>query len=262
VTAQLNIKHLFIGGIIPGLVLVFALSVTGVIISLKNKSTEKFRFDGKEAGKALMNSLGELLLPVVIITLFFTGVTTLVETASVAVVYTIILEVVIKKDLRLRDLFKVFQRCLPIIGGVLVILAMAKGLSNYIVDAEVPMFLTTFFQEKIQSPVVFLLLLNLILLITGCLMDIYSAILVVAPLIIPLGALYGIHPVQLGIIFLANLELGYLTPPVGLNLFLASYSFKTPLLKIYKSVWPFFLILLAMILLITFVPWLSTALLK
>ena len=137
---------------------------------------------------------------------------------------------------------------------------MAKGLSYFIVDAEVPMLLTDFFSTHVHSPLVFLLLLNIVLLITGCLMDIFSAIMVVAPLIIPLGEMYGIHPVQLGIIFLANLQLGYLTPPVGLNLFLASYAFETPLAKIYKGVVPFFIVLLLMVLLITYVPAISLSL--
>ena len=184
------------------------------------------------------------------------------ETAAVAVIYAIIIEVFIHKDIKLRDLPGVLMKCIPIIGGVLVILAMAKGLSYYIVDAEVPMRLSAWTTANIHSKYLFLLLLNVALLITGCLMDIFSAILVVVPLIIPLAEAFGIHPVHLGIIFLANLELGYLTPPVGLNLFLASYRFNQPLVKIYRNVVPFFLALLCTVLLITYVPWISTGLLK
>ncbi|HSQ35952.1 MAG TPA: TRAP transporter large permease subunit, partial [Candidatus Binatia bacterium] len=156
---------------------------------------------------------------------------------------------------------QVLLKCMPIIGGVLAILALAKGLSYFIVDAEIPMQLTAWVQSHIGSKYVFLLLLNLALLITGCFMDIFSAILVVVPLIIPLGNLFGIHPVHLGIIFLANMELGYLTPPVGMNLFLASYRFNEPMGKIYKDVFPFLIIQLIAVLLITYVPFLSTGLL-
>ena len=151
---------------------------------------------------------------------------------------------------------------MPVIGGVLAILAMAKGLSYYIVDAEIPMQLTAWVQSTIHSKYIFLLLLNIALLITGCFMDIFSAIMVVVPLIIPLGNLFGIHPVHLGIIFLANMELGYLTPPVGLNLYLASYTFNEPIGKIYKDVFPFLLIQLVAVLLITYVPFLSTGFLR
>ena len=137
-----------------------------------------------------------------------------------------IVEVVIHRDIKIRELSQVLLKCMPIIGGVLAILALAKGLSYYIVDAEIPMQLTAWVQATIRSKYVFLLLLNIALLITGCFMDIFSAIMVVVPLIIPLGNLFGIHPVHLGIIFLANMELGYLTPPVGLNLYLASYTIQ------------------------------------
>jgi C4-dicarboxylate transporter DctM subunit len=152
-------------------------------------------------------------------------------------------------------------KSIPIIGGVLIILSLANGLKYYIVDAQVPIRLTEWVQASITSKYVFLLLLNIGLLITGCLMDIFSAIMVVVPLIIPLGNVFGIHPVHLGIIFLANMELGYLTPPVGLNLFLASYRFNEPMGKLYKDVFPFFLIQLVAVLLITYVPFLSTGLL-
>jgi tripartite ATP-independent transporter DctM subunit len=191
---------------------------------------------------------------------YFTGLTTVVETAALAVVYTMLLTL-FKKEMTLNLLTRVLRRGIPVIGGVLVILAMAKGLSYYIVDAQVPTMLTAFFRDHISSRFVFLILLNLALLLTGTLMDIYSAILVVAPLIIPLGVLYDVHPVQLGIIFLANLQLGYLTPPVGMNLFLASYTFEEPMSRIYRQVIPFLLVLIVAVLLITYVPWFSLALL-
>jgi tripartite ATP-independent transporter DctM subunit len=198
---------------------------------------------------------------VIILAGYFTGVTTLVETGAIAVLYSLVIEMAVHRDLRLRDLPRVFLKCIPIVGGVLIILAAAKGLSYYIVDAEVPMSLSAWVQENIHSKFVFLVLLNVGLLVTGCLMDIFSAILVVVPLIIPMGAAFGVHPVHLGVIFLANLGVGYLTPPVGLNLFLAAYRFNEPLVKIYRDVIPFFLVLLAVVLVITYVPWFSTGLL-
>jgi TRAP-type C4-dicarboxylate transport system permease large subunit len=187
---------------------------------------------------------------------------TIVESAAVAAIYALVVELVIHRDLKIKDMPKTLGKCLPIIGGVLTILALANGLSYYIIDAEIPMKLTAWVQAAVSSKYVFLLILNLALLVVGCFLDIYSAILVVVPLIIPLGNLFQINPVHLGIIFLANLELGYLTPPVGLNLYLASYRFNEPMVKIYKDVQVFLFLRLATVLLITYVPFLTIALLQ
>ncbi len=253
VVAGISIKDLFLGGIIPGILMVAALAVMGVIHAWRRK-VPLVKFDPKEAGKATAGALWEILLPVIIILGYFLGITTIVETGSIAVVYALVVEVFIHRDIRPRDISLVFLKSIPIIGGVLIILAAARGLSFFIVDARVPMMLTDWVQAHIQSKYVFLILLNLALLVTGCFMDIFSAITVVVPLIVPLAGLFGIHPVHLGIIFLANLELGYLTPPVGLNLFLASYRFEKPLPQVYKRVLPFFLVLLVMVLCITYIP--------
>jgi C4-dicarboxylate transporter DctM subunit len=261
VVAQINIKHMFVGGLVPGLLMVLTLSGIGVVFAVKNK-VASVPFQPAEAWQAIKESIWEILLPIIILLGFFLGVTSLVETGAVAVIYALVVEVFIHRDIKPRELPGVFMKCIPIIGGVLVILAMARGLSFKIVDAEVPMQLTAWTRANIHSKYLFLFVLNIALLITGCLMDIFSAITVVVPLIIPLGELFGIHPVHLGIIFLANLELGYLTPPVGLNLFLASYRFEQPLVRIYRNVVPYFLALLATVLLITYVPWISTGLLS
>ena len=260
VIAGISIKDMFLGGIIPGFVMVLALVVFSIIYASKKRPVrEPFRI--KEALAAMKNAIWEILLPVVIIGGYFGGLTTLVESAAVAVIYTLVVEVFIHRDLKLKDLRQVVSKSIPIIGGVLIILSLAYGLYYFIVDAQVPMKLTAWVQANIGSKYVFLLLLNIALLITGCLMDIFSAIMVVVPLIIPLGALFGIHPVHLGIIFLANMELGYMTPPVGLNLFLASYRFNEPMAKLYKDVLPFFFIQLVSVLLITYIPVLTTGLL-
>ncbi len=257
VMAQISVKDMFLGGIIPGVILVLALAVMGVVASFHKKRNSTF--NPSDLFPALKDAIGELFLPILILAGYFGGFFTLVETGAVSVVYSLFLEGVIHRDLKKSDLKVIMQKSLPIIGGILMILAVSKGLSYYLVDAEVPMALTAFVRDNINSKILFLIILNVILLLTGCLMDIYSAILVVGPLVIPMGELFGIHPVQLGIIFLANLQLGYLTPPVGMNLFLASYRFETPLVEIYRKVVPFLLVLLVMVLLITYVPWFSLA---
>jgi len=185
-----------------------------------------------------------------------------VEVSAFSVVYIAVVEVFIRKDIALKDIPKVFAKAVPIIGGVLAILTMAKGLSYAIIDSGVPDSFAAWMQGAISSKYVFLLLLNLSLLVVGCLMDIFSAILVVLPLIVPLGYAYGIDPVHLGIIFIMNLEVGFLTPPVGLNLFLASYRFEKPFIKICRYVLPYLAIQFAVVLLVTYVPWLSNGLIQ
>ncbi|MEW5815675.1 MAG: TRAP transporter large permease subunit [Spirochaetota bacterium] len=261
VVAQVGIKDMFIGGLVPGLLMVITLSVMGVISALKNR-VERIPFKLKSALAAVRESIWEILLPVIILIGFFGGITNLIETAAVAVIYAFIIEVFVHQDIKLKQIPGVVLKCMPIIGGVLIILAGAKGLSYFIVDAEIPSKLSAWVEMTISSKYLFLFLLNIALLITGCLMDIFSATLVVVPLILPLSELFNIHPVHMGAIFLSNLGLGYLTPPVGLNLFLASYRFNQPLSRIYKNVVPFFLALLVAVLFITYLPWLSTGLLK
>ena len=261
VIAQINIKQMFVGGILPGLLMVITICGIGVFTAVTHK-VRPVPFQIKEAVAAIKDSFWEILLPVIILLGYFGGLFTLVETGAVAVIYALIIELGVHRDLSIKELPRVMLKCIPIVGGVLIILAAAKGLSYYLVDAEVPMRLSSWVQANISSKYVFLILLNLALLITGCLMDIFSAILVVVPLIIPMGAAFGIHPVHLGVIFLANLGVGYLTPPVGLNLFLAAYRFNQPLVRIYRNVIPFFLALLGVVLLITYVPWFSVGLLR
>jgi tripartite ATP-independent transporter DctM subunit len=193
---------------------------------------------------------------------YFSGLFTLVEASAIAVIYVIIVEVFINRDIAIVDIPKVFEKAIPITGGVLAILAMAKALSYGIIDSRLPEHFAFWMQGAVKSKFVFLLLLNCALLVVGCLMDIFSAILVVLPLIVPLGHAYGIDPVHLGIIFIMNLEVGFLTPPVGMNLFLASYRFEQPFAKICRYVLPFLLIQFAVVLLVTYVPLLSTFLIK
>jgi tripartite ATP-independent transporter DctM subunit len=183
-----------------------------------------------------------------------------VEVSAAAVVYVLIVEMAIHREISLRSLGTILSKSLPITGGILSILALAQALSYYIVDSRVPEFFAQWMQDTVSSKWLFLLLLNAALLITGCLVDIFSAIMIILPLISPLGAVYGIDPVHLGIIFLINMEAGFLTPPVGLNLFLASYRFEKPFTTICRRVFPFLLIQLIVVLLVTYVPALSMAL--
>ncbi len=261
VVAQVSIKDMFLGGVIPGVLMVIALSIFGVVAAVKQK-VPRIPFKAGEVFRTFMDSFWEILLPFIIMIFYFGGITTIVETGAVAVIYALIAEMFIHRDIPFKSIGNVFIKSLPIIGGVLIILAASRGLSYYIVDAEIPMKLAAWVDLHISSRYVFLIFLNLALLATGMLMDIFSAIMVVVPLILPLGKLFGINPVHLGIIFLANLELGYLTPPVGLNLFLAAYRFEKPLSKIYRTVIPFFILLLVAVLLITYVPWFSLGLLR
>ncbi len=261
VVAQISIKKMFAGSILPGSLMVLAL-VIFVIVTSKKEKIKRIPFNKKELFPSIFESFWEILIPIVILFFFFKGITTLVETGAITVIYVLVVEIFIKRDIKLRELPAVFLKSIPIVGGVLIILSVAKGLSYYIVDAEIPMQLTEWMQSHIHSKYLFLLILNVVLLITGCLMDVFSAIMVVVPLIIPLGNAYGIDPVHLGIIFLANLEVGYLTPPVGINLFLASYRFNEPLVKIYRAVVPFLIVMLISVLVITYVPWVTTVLLN
>jgi tripartite ATP-independent transporter DctM subunit len=216
-----------------------------------------------EAVRAIWGAKWELLLPFLALGAIFSGLATLVEAAALTAFYALFTQVVMHRDISLRKgLLKVFTECVVLVGGVLIILAVAQGLTSYLVDAQVPARLMEWAQQHIGSKVVFLLSLNILLLLVGCLMDIFSAIVVVVPLIVPLGAAFGVDPVHLGIIFVANLELGYLTPPVGLNLFLAAYRFERPLLSIWRSVLPMLAILAFGVLLVTYMPWLTLGLLR
>ena len=253
IIAQLDIKAMFLGGIIPGLLLVLSLVITGFIYTSKHP-IKRVKSTASECASSLAASFWEILLPFIIIFSYFSGLTTLVETGAVAVLYTMLVEFVIKRELHLKDMFTIARKSVPIIAGILIILGMAKVLSYYMIDEQIPQRFADWIGLHIHSKILFLFLLNIALLLVGCFMDIYSAIMVVVPLIIPLGEIFGIHPIHLGIIFLANLELGYITPPVGLNLFLASYRFNVPLEKMYRAVVPFFLIMLLTVFIITYVP--------
>ncbi len=254
VVAWVPIPDLFVAGIVPGLLMVGAVCLLSLREGLRAESS-RVPFDRQEALRAISSAKWELVLPVVILTGIFGGLMTLVEAAAVAAVYTLFTEATIHRDLDVRnDLPRVFVMCTTLIGGVFIILGVALGLTNYLVDAQVPMKATAWVKSYIESPLLFLLAINVFLLIVGCLMDIYSAIVVVVPLLTPIATAFGIEPLHLAMIFLVNLELGYMTPPVGMNLFMASIRFERPLPEIYRGTLPFLLVLLLVLILVTYVP--------
>jgi tripartite ATP-independent transporter DctM subunit len=261
VVAQIPIQDLFIGGLLPGILLTAMIAAWGVREGLTT-GTARHPFRAREAAAAVWEAKWELAMPFVVIVSMFSGIATAVEAAALTACYALLIQTVIHRDLNIRrDLLRVFVECVLVIGGVLVILGVAVGLTNYLVGVQLPAKLVAWVQAHIESRLAFLLALNAFLLVVGWLMEIFAAIVVVVPLIVPLGVAFGIHPVHLGIIFVANLELGFLTPLVGINIFLASYRFKRPVLEVVRATLPFMAILGIGVLVITYVPWLTTGLL-
>jgi C4-dicarboxylate transporter, DctM subunit len=261
IIAKIDINQMFLGGLLPGILMVIAASIWGIVQSPKMPASEKTTFQWAEAKNAIWSAKWELLLPVVACVALFSGLATAVEASAITALYAFVVESLVYRDLSItKDLPRVMKECGLLVGAILLILGVALGFTGYLIQAQVPEQLIAWVQSSVHSPIVFLLALNVFLLIVGCLMDIFSAIVVVVPLMVPIGAAFGINPVHLGIIFLANLELGYLTPPVGMNLFLASYRFNKPMPVVWRSIIPILLVLLAGVLLITYIPFMSTAL--
>ena len=261
VSQKASIEDLFIGGLLPGILMLGLLATLGVREGLVTHA-ERRPFRIKEALAALSEAKWELFLPVFVVGAFIGGIATLVESAPLAALYTLIVQRYIHRDLPTwKDVLRVAADCVALVGGVLLILAVAAGLTDYLVYAEIPTKLVAWTQAHIHSRLVFMLGLNVFLLLVGTLMDIFSAIVVVVPLILPLAEVYGIDYVHLGIIFVANLELGFLHPPLGLNLLLASVRFRKPVLEVTLATLPMLAILAVGVLLITYVPWLTLGLL-
>ncbi|HNQ89675.1 MAG TPA: TRAP transporter large permease subunit [Verrucomicrobiota bacterium] len=257
---SVRMEDLFKGGLLPGVLLMSLTVLWGVWRGAGGAEVMRPRWDSKAAWRALRDAKWELLIPVVALVALFGGFATPVEAAAVTALYAFLTQAVIHRDLHIvRDVPRVMTECGLLVGGVLLILGVALGFTHYLIDAEIPDKGVAWVTGAIHSKYVFLLVINLVLLVVGCLMDVYSAIVVVVPLLVPIAQAFGIDMVHLGIIFLANLELGFLTPPVGMNLFLASYRFKKPMGEVTRSVLPMLLVLLVGVLLITYVPWLTTA---
>jgi C4-dicarboxylate transporter, DctM subunit len=253
---------LYLAGLLPGLLLVVLAAIYGIYIGGRNKARRQ-PFRWKEAAAASWEAKWELLLPFLIIGLFESGLTSIVQTAAAAFAAAVVVECFITRDIAfLHGLPGVLLRSSSLMGAVLILLSIAMGLTSYLVDAQIPALLTSWVTAHIHTKLVFLLVLNVLLLVLGSVLEIYSALIILAPLIAPLGALFGVNPIHLGVIFLANLELGFLFPPVGMNLFLSSSRFGKPLPQLYRHVVPFLIILGIGVLLITYIPAMSIGVLK
>jgi C4-dicarboxylate transporter, DctM subunit len=250
-------ERLFIGGLLPGILLVLVVAGWAALRG-SLAGAARSPFDAREAVAAISEARWELALPLVVVGGIVLGWATLVEAAAVTVLYTFVVECGVHRSLHVtRDIPRLMLECVTLVGGFLIILSVALGFTNYLILAEVPTQLLEWVRGNVQSPVVFLLALNVLLVIVGALMDIYSAIVIVVPLVTPIAAAYGIDPIHLGVIFLANMELGYLMPPMGENLFLSSYRFNRPLTEVYRSTLPYTLMLAGAVLIITYVPGLT-----
>ncbi len=258
VVASESIENLYIAGFLPSLVLIALVALYAMIQGRRHKAP-RHPFSFKELLSALWSAKWELAIPAIVVGAFFTGYATIVETAALAVVTAIVSQSFILKDLHWRHhLPQVIARGSTLVGAVLILLGMAMGLTSWLVDAEIPARLLEWTRSHISSPVLFLLALNAVLLVLGSVLEIFAAIVSLAPLLVPMADAYGIDPLHLGIIFLVNLELGFLFPPMGLNLILASNRFEKPLAHLYKVALPFLLIMATGVLLITYVPALTT----
>ena len=249
--------RLFVGSIIPGILLVAAVAGWAAVRGSVGRAA-RTPFHAREAATAIWDAKWVLGMPAIVLATMMTGTASLVEAAALTVVYALVVEVFVHSALDpIKDVVRITLECATLIGGFLIILSVALGLTSYLILLEVPVTLVAWVQSHIESPVVFLLALNLLLILAGAMMDIYSAIVVFVPLVAPMAVAYGIDPTHFAVIFLANMELGYLMPPMGENLFLASYRFERPLTEVYRSTLPYTAIVLGVVLLITYVPGLT-----
>lgn len=256
VVSETNIDHLFRAGIIPGFLIIAILSVYGIFYAVRREIPRE-RLSWPTLWGTLWQAKWEIPLPFLVLGGIYSGKFAISEAAVVAAAYVFIVEVVICRDIKYRDIGKIARESMCLVGGILIILGMTMAVTNYLIDEEVPGKLLEYFSARIQGKYTFLIALNLFLLVVGCMIDIYAAIVLIVPLITPIAYQYGVDPVHLGIIFLTNLGIGYITPPVGLNLFIASIRFKQPVLKLYFASFAFLACLVVALVLITYVPSLS-----
>ncbi|MBX7148192.1 TRAP transporter large permease subunit [bacterium] len=256
--ATVSIDKLFLAGILPGLLLIMVLGAYSIYMGHKS-GVRRVPFEFSNLGKSIKEAIWEIPLPIIILVGIYGGIITASEAASVTALYVFIVHVFIYRDLKIfTDIPRIIRESMVLVGGILIILGVALGMTGYIVDAQVPFKIFNWVSQYISSQFMFLVCLNLFLLVVGCLMDIFSATIVVVPIITPIAYKYGVDPIHLGIIFLTNLEIGYLTPPVGLNLFISSFRFKKPIFELYRIAIPFLILLIFCLMIITYVPWLST----
>ncbi len=256
VIAEVPIDDLFLAGIMPGLVMLIMLSGYSLWV---NRSIRRplSSFSFKELRAALRESMWELPLPIVVLGGIYSGFFAVSEAAAVTALYVLIVEVLILREIKISDMPRIMRASMMLVGGILLILAVSLASTNYMIGAGIPQMLLEFVASLVTSQTTFLILLLLFLLVLGAILDIFSAIVLVVPLILPIAAGYDVHAVHLGIVFLAAMQLGYLTPPVGLNLFIASYRFEKPIMQVYSATFPVLVILMLSVLVITFWPDLS-----
>ena len=256
VIAEVSIDHLFLAGILPGLVMLAMLSGWSLWVNRSNRKPLA-TFSWKATGSALRESIWEIPLPFVVLGGIYSGYLAVSEAAAVTALYVLIVEVVIHREISLQELPRIMRSSMVLVGGILIILGVSLASTNYMIGAGIPQMLLGYVATLVSSPVSFLILLLMFLLILGAILDIFSAIVLVVPLILPIAAQYGVNEVHLGIVFLAAMQLGYMTPPVGLNLFIASYRFEKPIMHVYSATFPFLVILTLSVILIAFWPDLS-----
>lgn len=256
IIARVDIDKLFLAGILPGILIIVVLSFWAIY---KNPKVQSFAPSEKlSVKKALWEARYEIPIPIIIIGGLYGGILTATDASVITVIYVFIMEVFLYKDLSIKkDLPRIIRESMGLVGAILIILCCALGLTNFLVDEEIPMKILDLMREHITSKTSFLLFLNLFLLIVGALMDIFSAIIVVVPLILPIAAEFGVDPIHLAMIFLVNLEIGYITPPVGINLFISSFRFDRPLSQVYRASVPYLILLLITLFIITYIPQIS-----
>ena len=256
VVAKVSIDDLFSAGILPGLLMLIMLGGYSIWVNRENRKPLS-AFSWREVAEALREAIWELPLPFVVLGGIYSGFFAVSEAAAITALYVFIAEVLIYREIAIRDLPRVIRDAMVLVGAILMILGVSLASTYYMIDAEVPQKLLAFVAELVSSPTSFLILLLLFLLVLGAILDIFSAIVLVVPLILPIADGFGVDMVHLGIVFLAAMQLGYLTPPVGLNLFIASYRFEKPIMHVYSATFPFLVILMLSVILITFWPTLS-----
>ena len=249
-----TIRELFLAGLVPALLMIVALSIWA---SVKHRNVPVTKFNSAQVWKSIVAARWELPLPIVILGGIYSGFFAISEAAAITALYALFVEVVLYKEVSIKRLPSVIRESMTMVGSIILILGGALALTNYFVDSQIPQKLFEFINVQISNPIVFLILLNLVLLVLGAILDIFSAIVIMIPLLLPVAAGYGIHPVHLGIIFMANMQIGYFTPPIGMNLFIASYRFEKPIVDLYRATLPFMAVLLIVLVLITYIPQLS-----
>ncbi|GMQ83675.1 MAG: hypothetical protein BMS9Abin06_0412 [Gammaproteobacteria bacterium] len=257
VVAGVNIDDLFLAGIVPGLVLLVMLGIYAASTGARF-GVHRHPFTWHVALRSVRGAAGDILLPILIVVGIFGGYVTVSEAAACTALYVLLLESVVHRAISLRQqLIPLLGDTAVLVGSILIILGIAMGLTNLLIDAQLPMKLLEWMENSIDSQFKFLILLNIFLLAVGAMMDIFSATVVIVPLILPLAQRFGVDPIHLGIIFLANLEIGYSTPPVGINLFIASQRFEKPILSLFSAALPFLALMLVWLGIVTYLPALS-----